>query len=339
MLNDNFLANLNLISNQIGNLLSTPIEHNFERLARLAKRMFNVSGIAICLFDEKRQLAKPVVSFDISQIDLFMPFFNEFNSDDIFVVEDTAKNEQLKTHRLVVKEPNLRFYVSCPIFERHGKKIGSLILFDYKPRTFGLTDLSNLNDIVRLIETEIRNYRLSKAQKLFLQEIANTDRTSFTDELTRAWGYESCLKILNYQIGESQKEKSSFAVAIVDIDHLQEINEKYGQDAGDQVLTLTSSTLLKSCRDEDTIARGKDEDFILIIHAPNIDNIKTVVNRIKDNIAKAEVQLPSGKVTFKATIGVTVFDDKSSTVENLIQDARFALLKGKRLGRNRIEFS
>ncbi|KTD60833.1 sensor domain-containing diguanylate cyclase [Legionella shakespearei] len=336
---DNLSYDFNIVTNQISNLINTHIEQNFDRLTRIAMRMFDVPVIAISLFDEKRQLAKPVVSFDLSQLNVYMPFFNEFNTEELLVVEDATKNEQFKNHPLVTHDPKIRFFVSCPIFATLGKKVGSLILLDYKPRSFGLTDLNNLNDIIKLIETVIRDFRLSKSQKLLLQEISAEDRNNFTDQQTRAWNFDGFKKILRYQIMESEKDKTGFALAMVDIDNLHAINEKYGKEVGDEHLTLTSSTILKSCRDADTLARGDDEDFIVIINADNPEHVKIVVDRIKDNIAKAEIKLPDGSsLGFNVTIGVSYFAGKKTTPETLLSNTRIALLKGKRQGRNKIVF-
>ena len=123
MLKENFISDMHIVSNQISNLINTPIEENFERLVRMAKRMFDIPVIAISFLDEKRQLVKPVAALDLSKLSLYMAFFNEFNQDEVLVVEDTTKNELFKNHDLVVNDPMIRFFVNCPIFEKNGKKI------------------------------------------------------------------------------------------------------------------------------------------------------------------------------------------------------------------------
>lgn len=339
MTRENSVAEVGIISNQISNLINTPIEQNFERLARMTKRMFDVPVIVIGLFDEKRKAVKPVVSLDFSDASLYLPFFSEFNTDDILVVEDATKNELFQHHPLVTHDPMIRFIVICPIFEKNGRKVGSLIMMDHNPRSLELTDLMSLNEIVKLVEAEISSFRISKAQKLFLQDISNKDKSQFIDAQTKAWNNEGCNKILQYQLIESKKENSHFGLACVDIDNLSEINKLHGKEVGDEVLAMTARTILTSCRDEDTIGRGKTEDFIVLIHADDYENIKTVVNRIKANLEKIEIKLPKGKLSYSVTIGVSFFNDRIGNIETLIQNANVALLKGKRSGRNCIEFN
>ncbi len=339
MIRDNSVADINIIGNQISNLINTPIEQNFERLARMTKRMFDVPVIVIGLFDEKRKAVKPIVSLDFGDASVYIPFFSEFNTNDIMVVEDATQNELFQNHPLVVGDPMIRFIVICPIFEKNGKKVGSLIMMDHQPRSLGLTDLMSLNEIVKLIETELCSFRISKAQKLFLQDISNKDKSQFVDAPTKAWNNLGYSKILDYQLIESKKDKSHFGLAVVDIDNLTDINKEHGKEVGDQVLALTARTILTSCRDEDTIGRGEDGDFMVLIHADDSENIKTIVNRIKFNLDKIEIKVPKGKLSYHVTIGVTFFDDRIGNAEMLIKNANIALLNGKRSGRNCIEFN
>lgn len=336
MLKDNVLSGLHTVSNQITNLIYTPLENSLERLSRLAKRMFSVPAVAVNLFDEKRRVYKPVVSMDLDNFEQYMSFFNDCITDEIQIIEDTTQNPSFSKHPMVQGEPRIRFVVTCPLFEKRGKKVGSLVFIDFKARQFGLAELNNLNDIVKLIETEINDFRLSNAQKLLLQETRPEDRVYFTDDKTKAWNFAALKRILTYQLQESIKDNSSFALAVVDIDNLQSINQKYGEKAGDAALQLLARILLRSCRDEDTIARGEQEDFMLLIHTPNPDNVKTVLNRLQDNIARETVQFADQTFPLQATIGVTMFNPQSPTIEQLLQKGEIALLRGKRAGRNQI---
>ena len=83
MIREQLDSDSHVISNQISNLINTPIEQNFERLARMSRRLFDVPVIVLGLFDEKRKSIKPVVALDFSDSSIYVPLFNEFNSDDI----------------------------------------------------------------------------------------------------------------------------------------------------------------------------------------------------------------------------------------------------------------
>lgn len=338
MIKEDAIPDINIIGNQISNLIDTPLEQNFERLARMTKRMYDVPVIVIGLFDEKRKSIQPVVSLDFSDASLYLPFFKEFNTDDILVVEDATKNEAFKNHPLVVGDPMIRFIVMCPIFEKNGKKVGSLIMMDHMPRSLELTDLMSLNEIVKLIEAELCSFRISKAQKLFLQEISNSDKSRYIDKQTKAWNNEGCLKILNKQWAESKKSHKSFGFAVIDVDNLDQITNLYGKEIADEVLALTARTILTSCREEDTVGRGVNEDFMLIIHASELAHVKNIVQRIKLNLERIKIKLPGGNLTYNVTIGVSVFHDNMQQLETLVDNAHNALAKGKKSGSNCIEF-
>lgn len=334
MLRASPLSEIHIVSNQLSTLINPPFEQNLERLAKLAKRMFNVPIVIISFFDEKRLSSKPIVSVDVPDVDQYLSLVKDCDGDDILVVENTAKHEVFSSHPLVSADPMIRFIVSCPIYEKRGKKVGTLLLLDFKPHEFALTDLANINDLVRLIETEVNDSRLSSAQKRLLKDITPAQRAELTDTKTRSWTSDAFMHILNYQLEESASQKTLFAVVVVDVDNLTEINKKYGEEIGDELLKRISKTIVRSCRDEDTIARGAQEDFLVIIHAGELEHIKTVVNRMLANINKEEIPTAKGPLKINVTLGVSVYNPEGSTLESILQEARIAMLKGKRSGRH-----
>ncbi|QRN02454.1 diguanylate cyclase [Legionella sp. MW5194] len=333
-----FSSDIHIITQQLSKIIDTPIEDSLSRLVSLSKRLFDVPLVAISLFDEKRQRFNLINSTEVFGKNRDLSLFTQYINDDILIVEDTHNDERFLKTPLILEGAEIRFYVSCPIYNKKKKKIGAIVLLDNKPRTFCLTDLSSLNDIIKLAETEINNCRLSKAQKMLLDEMTYDQRLDFTDQKTRAWNFTGFKKILAYQLAESLESQKGFGLVTVDIDGLKTINEHHGFEAGDDLLKKMSKTLMRTCRAEDTIARSEFSDFIILIHTDNTANIRTVVERIQHNLSLIIAETPHDKIDFSVTIGYTCFDPLSIQPECLLTNAEMALLKGKRAGRNCIHF-
>ncbi|KTC98578.1 sensor domain-containing diguanylate cyclase [Legionella erythra] len=331
-------SDIHIITQQLSKIIDTPIEESLTRLVALGKRMFDVPIVAISLFDEKRQKFNLINFSEVFSKNRDLSLFTQYINDDILIVEDTHNDERFIKTPLILEGAEIRFYVSCPIYSKKRKKIGAIVLLDNKPRTFCLTDLSNLNDIIKLAEAEINNCRLSKAQKMLLDEMTYDQRLDYTDQKTRAWNFAGFKKIVAYQLSESLQTKKGFGLVSVDIDGLKAINEHDGFEIGDDLLRKISKTLMRTCRAEDTIARSDFCDFIILIHTDNTANIRTVVDRIQHNLSLIIVETPQHKVDFSVTIGYTCFDPQSIRPEKVLMNAEIALLKGKRTGRNCIYF-
>lgn len=333
-----FSSDIHIITQQLSKIIDTPIEDSLTRLVGLSKRMFDVPVVAISMFDEKRQKYNLINTHEIFGKKQDFSVFKQYINDDVLIIEDTRNDERFMDSPLFLDDLEMRFYVSCPIYGKKRKKIGAIVLLDNQPRPFCLTDLDNLNDIIKLAEAEINNCRLSKAQKLLLDEVSYDRRIDYTDQKTRAWNFNGFRKILTYQIAESIQFNTCFGLVAVDIDHLKKINDTHGTDVGDEILKDISKTLMRTCRAEDTIARGDFSDFIVLIHTNTIGNIKSIVERIHCNLTKLVPKLSTGKINLKTTIGYSCFDPKVTRPDQLLTNTEIAMLKGKRAGRNCINF-
>ena len=158
------------------------------------------------------------------------------------------------------------------------------------------------------------------------------------DPLTSLWNRQGMYNILKYRMDEYLLSKTSFAVAILDIDNFKQINDTYGHDAGDQILITIGQSLMAGCRETDAIGRWGGEEFLLLINESNSKNVIEIAERIRTMIESQNISLPfvtSLKTT--VTIGLTrILSGTYSTLQEMINQADQALYQGKRNGRNRI---
>ena len=129
----------------------------------------------------------------------------------------------------------------------------------------------------------------------------------------------------------------------IDLDNFKEVNDTLGHDVGDSLLVMVSKTIHKVIRDEDTLARiGGDEFIILLDNIGNNKenakiNILNLAEKIKDSL-NAITHIDGHENVSTPSIGITLFNDSSVSVRNIIKQADTAMYVAKKQGKNSIEF-
>lgn len=145
-------------------LLDTPPEERFDRLTRLACRLFGVQTALVSLVDDERQWFKSRQGLDVAETPRNISFCGHaILNDGAFVIEDASSDVRFADNPLVTGGPCIRFYAGMPLTGPNGYKVGTLCLIDPVPRHFGVGDLEALRDLAAIATTEIANKDLSRA--------------------------------------------------------------------------------------------------------------------------------------------------------------------------------
>jgi GAF domain-containing protein len=138
------------------NLLDTPAEERFDRITRLARKLFDVPIALVSLVDVDRQWFKSNQGMNICESPRDTSFCGHtILREDPMVVRDALEDERFRDNPLVTGDPNIRFYAGYPLSAPDGSKLGSLCLIDRRPRTISTEDLATLRELGRLIEAEL----------------------------------------------------------------------------------------------------------------------------------------------------------------------------------------
>jgi len=133
------------------------------------------------------------------------------------------------------------------------------------------------------------------------------------------------------------------ALLFIDLDAFKRLNDARGHETGDRILKEVAERLLRSLRENDTVAHlGSDEFVILLNNLPSpAENAARMARNIAEKIrhALALPFLPSeGGYTLSASIGITLFQDESITPGELLKQADTAMYQAKAAGRNIVRF-
>ena len=142
-------------------VLDTPIEERFERIGRLLCRVLGMPMAAISLVDADRQWFKSVHGLDVKQTPRKTSFCSHaILSDETLVVPDARLDPRFSDNPLVTGESNFRFYAGHPLKITDGIRIGTLCVFDTKPRTLLPEDLQFLQDLAVTTANELKTSML-----------------------------------------------------------------------------------------------------------------------------------------------------------------------------------
>jgi diguanylate cyclase (GGDEF)-like protein len=138
---------------------------------------------------------------------------------------------------------------------------------------------------------------------------------------------------LAQELANSTAGLSRGALLYIDLDHFKRVNDSVGHSAGDQLLTIVAQRLRSCTKEGDTVARlGGDEFTVILRNVVDPDSARSVGERIIQLL-----QLPvniGGRDHFVcASIGITLFPDDGSTIDDLMRNADTAMYRAKDSGR------
>jgi PAS domain S-box-containing protein len=160
-------------------VLDTPAEARFDRITRTATRIFDVPIALISLVDSSRQWFKSCQGIEERETPRDISFCGHaILEDSVMNVPDAKLDQRFVDNPLVTSTPGIRFYAGAPLFGPGGKKIGTMCIADYKPRTLHQEDLTQLADLSAWASLELA------AAVLLRQEIKKKSEELHESELT-----------------------------------------------------------------------------------------------------------------------------------------------------------
>ncbi len=287
------------------NILDTPADENFERLTRIAKRLFQVPMALVSLVDENRQWFKSKQGLDTSETPRNISFCGHaILHDDIFVVENALIDARFSDNPLVVGEPKIRFYAGYPLQAPNGAKLGTLCLKDRVPRTLSKEDRELLRDLGAMAEREIAALHMATVDDLTLL----TNRRGF-----RMLGQNAlsiCLRM-----------NQPAWMLYFDLDNFKPINDRFGHSEGDNALVTFANILRQTFRESDIVGRMGGDEFVVLMTGSHDIEGKSASERLQIALNQHN-QIAQKGYDLHFSVGVSTYDPKKhATIDALIAEA------------------
>jgi len=222
----------------------------------------------------------------------------------------------------------------------------SLSCIDGKLLCLHLSDVTELKQSERRLKEQ--NLRLSSLSaeltssrnnlKMKLEKIenlnTNLEQLAYFDRMTGLPNRLRFNSILEEELDAARRSGSRFALAIMDVDNLKNLNDSMGHDSGDELLHQLAQRLGHFQRSDVQASRFGGDEFLLIIHNYEHDAaLLHMLNNIQEVLGEPYM-IFNAELKSTVSIGVATFPDDADTVKDLLKYSDIAMTDAKRRGKN-----
>ena len=295
-------------------ILDTPPEEQFDRLTRIAKRLFGVPIALVSLVDENRQWFKSCIGLNTSETPRDISFCGHaILGNEVFIIPDALADDRFADNPLVLNEPNIRFYAGCPLRAPDGSKLGTLCIIDRQPKNFGNEDIEALMDLASMVEHELAAIQMATM-----------------DELTGISNRRGFMMLAQHSLNLCTRQNIPASLIFFDLDKFKPINDTFGHEEGDRVLGVFAAQMKIVFRDSDVIARLGGDEFAALLTNTSEERAKEFIVRFHHSLESYNRETKRGyEISFSH--GIVEFNpDKHTTIKGLLADGDLLMYELKK---------
>lgn len=261
-------------------LLDTPAEERFDRIARLASRIFRTPIAYVALVDGDRQWFKAKCGVTVDETGREISFCGHtILGHETLIIRDTHLDDRFHDNPLVTGEPYVRFYAGHPLAGPNGKNVGTLCIADHRPRDFCEHDRQTLIELAAVVERELGLVDMIRLQEELIQA-----RERLARELDQAARYVRALLPAPLENGpisaewcfqpSSELGGDAFGYHWIDDDHFAAyLLDVSGHGVGPALLSVSAMETLRAgslpgidFRDPAAVLSGLNQTFAMSRH-------------------------------------------------------------------------
>ncbi len=142
---------------------------------------------------------------------------------------------------------------------------------------------------------------------------------------------------IEFALGMAQRDHLPFAVLFLDLDRFKHINDSLGHQFGDRVLIEVAERIKTCLRQADTAARLGGDEFVLLLHQADARGAEITARRVLETLA-LPYTLDDMNFSLTCSIGIALYPDDGTTMDDLIKNADSAMYHVKERGRSDFRF-
>ncbi len=160
-------------------------------------------------------------------------------------------------------------------------------------------------------------------------------RLATRDAMTGIYNREVMFAHGKREISRAIRYGNSFSLILVDIDQLNEINEKWGHFAGDEVIKSLTNFMLENCRHSDVVGRFSSEEILILLPETDVSMAFMVAEKWRMSVKSLEVKTDGAHIKFNCSFGVSGLANEDR-FEPLLKKVESNLLQAKTAGGDRV---
>ena len=177
---------------------------------------------------------------------------------------------------------------------------------------------------------------LSKKVHKLEKELQEAKQESKEDFLTKLYNKRALDEFMNIKEAEYKRYDRNFAIVMFDIDFFKKVNDTYGHEAGDAVLSAFAKILKIESRTVDTVGRFGGEEFLALLSETDVKGGVIFAEKVRKHVEKTRFVYKGKRIKVTVSAGVSQRSDHIS-LEAAINSADEYMYKAKQDGRNRVE--
>jgi diguanylate cyclase (GGDEF)-like protein len=294
-------------------ILDTAPEERFDRLTRLAKRLFGVPIALVSLVDVDRQWFKSCVGLTATETPREVSFCGHaLHNDEIFEIPDALLDQRFFDNPLVSGAPEIRFYAGCPLTVANGSRLGTLCVIDIQPRRLDDEERQLLRDLARMAEQEIAAVQLATMDELTM--------------LSNRRGFEA---LAQHGLSVCKRLGKPASLLFFDLNDFKLINDTFGHAEGDRALETFAAVLREALRESDVIGRLGGDEFVALLTDAHEDETASIVERLRSMLAVRNAQAKRG-YDIRFSVGQVEYDrSRHETIAQLLAESDRAMYADK----------
>ncbi|WP_239953417.1 sensor domain-containing diguanylate cyclase [Pantoea sp. Z09] len=298
-------------------ILNTPPEERFDRLTRLARRLFNTPIALVSLVEASQQWFKSVSGpFEAQSTPRDISFCGHaILQDDVMVVENTLRDDRFHNNPLVTGEPHIRFYAGCPLRGPGGVNVGTLCILGSEPRDFSADDRATLRDLAAMAEAELAAFQ-----------------SATCDELTQITNRRGFMTLGQLVLNDCLLKQRPACLTFLDLDKFKQINDILGHREGDRALMDFADAMKVCFRHHDLFARLGGDEFVVLFNGLRQPEADALLADFERHLQQQSRSL-NRRYALRFSSGVVEFDAAHSrSLEQMLEesDARMYAAKKRR---------
>jgi diguanylate cyclase (GGDEF)-like protein len=205
-----------------------------------------------------------------------------------------------------------------------GKEYGKLL-----KQTIKITRIGDSNQRKLLLAYE----QIEKQKEELRLAYQKMEKLARTDPLTKLSNRRDFLERFRHEVNRFERNRKSFSVVLGDIDDFKVLNDRYGHDCGDFILTGISGLMRSTIRKQDAVARWGGEEFIFLLPGSPLAGGQIAAEAIRKKISAEAFSFNGQRLSVTLTLGVCEFNGTTG-IDACIKKADEALYRGKERGKN-----
>jgi diguanylate cyclase (GGDEF)-like protein len=161
-------------------------------------------------------------------------------------------------------------------------------------------------------------------------------RAAAVDTMTGLSTYRVLRDRLAFEIERSKRSSEGFAVLFLDLDRFKEVNDRYGHEAGNDILKAVAGEIRNAVRASDVAARYGGDEFVVILTRTDLQGGARVAEALRAGIEGVGRRLGYAPGLVTVSVGLAEFDPSQPSDGDLLVSADRALYRAKAAGRNAV---